>query len=451
MPRKVILSGVGTVNSVIRAADTDSSSFIESDDSRPDVSRGPTERSASSKEALPRKPSLKSRVGVKAGASSKLEAGELSPDMTRINVAPDSQVFIVRTETAKRGGRTVFRVTTSVDGRRGSSSTKAKRLRLQREVASETELVNRVGVEFSKRPKIRLDLTQGWGNLTPDSGARVTPLRNLLDTDTDKCLELDLSNHRPRELRKGAEILKKEFTDQEAWLNAFRDLEIGLLVETFADEISRFSNNPSRMPRLELVCQDQPLFTAVFPLVTSLAEHAASLSRLMRLDLNRYSRSEDVCEAHLPTDEVRIEAYDKFIARLAQLLEDSPSLRVLGLRMNGVDSFALAEIADALVENQVLERLDLSGNPLCTEASEARQSHLGIRVLARALRSGCSLAELDLSFCGLDESAANVLMQAVACNKKLRRINLGGNPIPPGHAIFKDKRIVRIVSIKPGM
>lgn len=447
MPRKVILSGVGAVNSGVRAAGTDSSSLMNADDSRRDVARGSSESAASSRDVLTRKPAMKPRASVKTAASLRFDTKDGSLDLPRAYATPDASRFKVRSESAPRGGS---RGATSVDERRDSSATRAKRFHLQRDAVSEIELVNRGGAEPGKRPKARIDLTQGWDNLAPDAGARMASLRKLRDTGAEKYVELDLSNHRPRELRKGAEVLKKKFPDQEAWLKAFRDLEIGLLVETLGDEISRFSNNPSRMPQLELVCQDQPLFAAVYPLVASLAEHAESLWRLLRLDLNRYSRSEEVCEAHLPTDEARIEAYDKFIDRLAQLLEESPSLRELGLRMNGVDSFALADIADALSGNQVLERLDLSGNPLCTEASDARPSRSGIRGLARALRSGCSLTDLDLSFCGLDDGAADALLQAVARNRKLRRLNLGGNPIRLDHPIFKDKRVVRIVSIKPG-
>jgi hypothetical protein len=141
------------------------------------------------------------------------------------------------------------------------------------------------------------------------------------------------------------------------WRQAFKDVDVGLLVETLIAELERSSANPGGMPELELVCRDQPLFAAVYPLAKCLARNAESLLRLKRLDLSRYSRSEEVCEAFPPIDSDRVKAYDKFIDRIAKLLEDSPSLSELGLRMNGVDSFALAVIADALADNRMLQSL----------------------------------------------------------------------------------------------
>jgi hypothetical protein len=379
--------------------------------------------------------------------SSKHVSTALSPRARREQTPQVSPTFVVRTESVQRGRRTSFRVTTSTteDERPDSSSKVGRQVHRQREVISKAELIEVLGVELRQREKLKLDLSQHWENLAPNAGARSASLRGLLDAGAEKKLALDLSNHRPSALRKGAEVREKEFSDHAAWLGAFKDMEAGLLVETLTDEIARASRLPSRMPQLELVCRDQPLYTAVYPLLKSLAQHASSLPRLKTLDLNRYSRSADVCEAHPPTDRARLKAYDKFIDRLAQLLEESPSLRELGLRMNGVDSFALAMISDALAVNQVLERLDLSGNPLCTETSEARRSHLGIRVLAKALHEYCAVKYLDLSFCGLGERAANILVRALAQNKRLVQINLGGNPIPSGHAIFKVSRVVRVV------
>ena len=72
------------------------------------------------------------------------------------------------------------------------------------------------------------------------------------------------------------------------------------------------------------------------------------------------------------------------------------------------------------------------------------------RDLAEALRKRSALKSLDLSFCGLKKAAANILVQALAQNESLEQVNLGGNPIPPLHPIFKDKRVVRIVNVKPG-
>jgi hypothetical protein len=450
MPRKVISIAKGAVNSDVRAAGADPSYLSESDNSRRALVGKSTHSASSStsdsSDAAPSKPVMRTGARGSAAVSSKPSSTERSSCASRgpLQVSP---TFVVRTESVKRGRRTSFRVTTSTtdEERSYSSSTTGMPFHRQREVISKAELIEELGVELRQRKKLKLDLSQHWDNLVPNAGARSAPLRGLLGAGAEKKLALDLSNHRPGALRKGAEVREKEFSDHGAWLKAFKDMEAGLLVEALTDEIARISRNPSRMPQLELICRDQPLFTAVYPLLKSLAQHARALPRLKALDLNRYSRSADVCEAHPPTDRARLKAYDKFIDRIAHLLEESPSLRELGLRMNGVDSFALAMISDALSVNQVLERLDLSGNPLCTETSEARPSYLGLRVLTRALRRASSMTHLDLSFCGLDARAADLLVRALAQNKKLAQINLGGNPIPPSHAIFQDSRVVRIV------
>ena len=363
-----------------------------------------------------------------------------------------SPTVIVRTGSVRRGMRKSFEMkTATVDGALiNPPATDPEQFSSQGEFSSGKRLRKQVSGAISETRKSYFDLSQRWDDLKSDISARTKPIPGLLDAGGGKLVTIDLSNYRPAALREGAIARIEKGLSYKDWRQAFKDAEVGLVVEALIAELERSSARPGQMPELELVCRDQPLVAAVYPLVKCLARNAESLWRLRRLDLSRYSRGEEVCEAHLPTDEVRIEAYDKFIDRLAQMLEDSPSLRELGLRMNGVDSFALAEIADAVAGNKVLEHLDLSANPLCMEASEARPSRLGIRVLAEALRKRSALKSLDLSFCGLKKAAANILVQALAQNESLEQVNLGGNPIPPLHPIFKDKRVVRIVNVKPG-
>lgn len=368
-----------------------------------------------------------------------------------MRMSATSPGLVVRTQSVSRGRRKSYQMMsiTTTGELIDPLVTPPGNFAGQSEVSSGKRLRKQLGAAISEKTKIYVDLSQRWDNLDSALGARTVPVRGLLDAGAEKKITIDLSNYRPAALREGAIARIEKRLNYKDWRKASKDVEVGLLVETLIVELERSSAKPGQMPELELVCRDQPLFAAVYPLVKCLAVNAESLWRLKRLDLSRYSRSEEVCEANLPTNEVRIEAYDKFIDRLAQLLEDSPSLRELGLRMNGVDSFALAEIADALVGNKVLERLDLSANPLCMEASEARPSRLGIRVLAEALRKRSSLKSLDLSFCGLKKTAADILVQALAHNESLEQINLGGNPIPPLHPIFKNQRVVRIVGVKP--
>lgn len=358
-------------------------------------------------------------------------------------MAATSPSLLVRTQSVSRGKRKSYRMmsVTTAGELIDPLATISADFSSQHEVSSGKRLRMQLGAAISEKTKIYVDLSQRWDNLDSAAGARTAPVPGLLDAGADKKLTLDLSNYRPGALREGARIRNEKISNDKDWRKAFKDLEVGLLVQTLAAELSRISKNPAGMPELKLICRDQPLFTAVYPLVKCLAANAEFLPQLKKLDLGRYSRSADACEASLPTDKAQLNAYDKFIDRLAQLVEWSPSLHELGLRMNGVDSFALAVIADALSHNRGLARLDLSSNPLCTETSEVRTSRRGIRALARALNRDAPVKDLDLSFCGIDGRTADLLAQALVQNKNLQRIHLGGNPIPPGHPIFKDKRV----------
>ncbi len=318
----------------------------------------------------------------------------------------------------------------------------------QGEFSSRKRLRKQLSAAISERKKIYVDLSQRWDNLGSAAGARTAPVRGLLDAGGGKKITIDLSNYRPGALREGARVRNEEIAEHKAWRKAFDDMEVGLLVETLAGEIARISQNPAGMPELKLICHDQPLATAIYPLLKSLAFHAESLPRLRKLDLNRYTRSEEVCEARPPTDKELARAYDKFVSRIAQLISENASLQELGLRMNGVHAYALATMAHALSRNRGLAQLDLSGNPICTQPTDTQPSLIGLRALARALRRNCAIEKLDLSFCGIDERGATMLAHALVHNKSLEQINLGGNPIPPDHEIFRDGRVVRIVGLK---
>lgn len=447
MPRKFISPPVHVAVSDVRAAGADSASRYDYDESGSVIVGGPSDSESDSGDGSAwTSPAMNVRASDRKATLPRHDA--LSVGLAAGNAATiaTSPTVIVRTESVKRGRRLSYEMKMmTVNGDISSAlSTNPEAFSSHGEVSSGKLLRKQLSGAISERRKLYVDLSQRWDNLNSKIDARIKPVPGLLEAGGGKLITIDLSNYRPAALREGAEIRIEKALKYKDWRQAFKDVEVGLLVETLIAELERSSANPGEMPELELVCHDQPLFAAVYPLVKCLAMNAESLLRLKRLDLNRYSRSEEVCEANPPVDSVRVKAYDKFIDRIAQLLEDSPSLSELGLRMNGVDSFALEVIADALPGNKVLQKLDLSGNPLCVETSEARPSRLGIRVLAKVLRRQCVLKSLDLSFCGLDARAADMLAGAIAQNKSLEQINLGGNPIPPGHEIFGDQRVVRV-------
>jgi len=358
---------------------------------------------------------------------------------------------ILRTESVKHGRRASFRIVTVSTGvdrvdppaipmegfRKLAEASSDKRLRKQRDTA------------ISNQGKVYVDVSQRWDNLNAAGGARVAPVRGLLAAAAGKKLTLDLSNHRAGLLREGARVRNETDVVTRDWSKALQDIEVGLVVESLAEEIAGLAKAPGQMPELTLICRDQPLSAAVYPLLKCLALHASTLTQFKQLDLSRTSRSGEVCEARPPTDKVLAKAYDKFADRISVLVMACPSLQSLGLRMNGVHSHALAALAHALSGNRCLRELDLSCNPLTTQASATLPSLVGVRALVRALRAGCTLETLDLSFCGLGKREADLLAQALTHNKVLAKINLGGNPIAPDHVIFKDKRVVRIANAKP--
>ena len=454
MPRKVFSTPVHAAVSDVRAAGADSSPHNDSYESDSVIVDGPSDNTSVSHSAsLSSPPAVRPKSSGCRSAMPRHEAsGEnlVSGNAATIATSP---TVIVRTESVKRGRRLSYEMkSVTVNGEVVSAlSTSPEEFSSHGEVSSGKQLRKQLSGAISERRKFYVDLSQRWDNLNTKIDGRTKLIPGLLEAGGGKSITIDLSNYRPAALRQGAETRIEQTMKYKDWRQAFKDVDVGLLVESLVAELERASVNPGQMPELDLVCRDQPLFAAVYPLVKCLARNAESLMRLNRLDLNRYSRSEEVCEASPPFDSARVKAFDKFIDHLAQLLEDSPSISELGLRMNGVDSFALAVIADALPGNKVLQKLDLSGNPLCTETSEARPSRLGIRVLAKVLRRPCALKNLDLSFCGLDGRAADILMHAIAQNKNLEQINLGGNPIPPNHEIFGNQRVVRIVSVKPAV
>lgn len=342
------------------------------------------------------------------------------------------EVVIIRTE----GGRVDPLSIPKEDFRILTEAKSGKRLREERDNA------------ISNESKVFIDLSQRWDNLNPAAGARVAPVRGLLTAAAGKKLTLDLSNYRTGMLREGARIRNETEVASKDWQKALRDIEAGLVVESLAEEIDRLAKAPAAMPELALICRDQALSTTVYPLVKCLASHASTLTRLKQLDLARSSRSDEVCEARPPTDKALARAYDKFAGRIAQLVSECPSLQTMSLRMNGVHAYALAALAHALSRNQGLQWLDLSCNPLTTQPTAMGPSVTGLRALVRALRAGCALQTLDLSFCGLGNREADLLAEALKHNKMLEKINLGGNPIALAHPIFKDRRVVRDLSMK---
>lgn len=354
-----------------------------------------------------------------------------------------SPVLIVRTYSVREGRKATYRVhsTTSVTSvgsvdddspppERGSSVQDVTRHRATDRKSLRGQVAKLVGAY----PVVCVDLSFNWTDIDQTSGARTALATGLLAGGCDKKLSVDLSNRRLSDLREGAEMRYQRGLAPREWRKAIVDSEAMALAEALCKELQRVSREQKAMPEFGLVCHDQPLDGVVYPLVKTLAEHAAVLGGLARLDLNRYNRSAEARPGSADADA----AMEKYVIRLGMLLATTRSLRELSLRMNGLTSIDLATLM--ISGNATLTRLDVSCNPVCRRTDGTR-SLKGIRVLVRHLRKDTQLTELDLSFCGIDGDAATLLLKGLDGHRSLGRVNLFGNPVSPKHSIFADKRV----------
>lgn len=440
--------------------DSDSSDYSECDvparnsasesPPRPRMKSGTRAASCSSTETLsasvspPPSPEPQPPSVGKVGSVS--TASPASPVSTISTASRTSPVLVVRTYSVREGRKATYRVhsTTSISAsalddsdaaamERGLSVPDVMRHRAPDRKSLRVQVAKLVGA-YSE---VCVDLSYNWTDIDQTSGARTALATGLLSGGRSKKLSIDLSNRRIADLREGAEMRYRQGLGAKEWRKAIIDTEAVALAEALCKEIARVRREQVQMPEFGLVCHDQPLAGVVYPLVKALAAASPALNGLTRLDLNRYSRSAEVLEAR-PDSADAAEATERYVIRLAMLLGTTRSLRELGLRMNGLGALDLATLMVA--GNATLTRLDLSCNPVCVRPDQQR-SLKGLRELVRHLRKDDRLVELDLSFCGLDAAAADLLLKGLQGHRKLDKVNLTGNAIPTGHPIFRDARV----------
>lgn len=283
-----------------------------------------------------------------------------------------------------------------------------------------------------------IDLSHNWKSHPNQKGLRAAATVGLFSAGSNKWLRIDISNYRFSTSRQGNAY---PVLSPAEWGKLTQDKEGASLVAMLNKELARIAVRNDVMPAFDLICLDQPLYTVVYPLIRQLAAYCAALSGLRTLNLNCGSLNEGIREGRM--GEVgTANKFAKFVDRVATILVNSPSLEFMGLRGNGIGPRRLVTIAKALQNNAVLERLDLSRNPLCYLPSTDRKIIAGIRALKKSLLSNTKLDRLNLSFCGINEKAADELLRALTKNKTLQFVDLTGNSINEEHAIFKDPRVV---------
>mmetsp|Transcript_18116 Transcript_18116/g.40191 ORF Transcript_18116/g.40191 Transcript_18116/m.40191 type:complete len:256 (+) Transcript_18116:221-988(+) len=112
---------------------------------------------------------------------------------------------------------------------------------------------------------------------------------------------------------------------------------------------------------------------------------------------------------------------DKGAAFLADMLRTNASLIELWLRDNNLTSTSATALAQNLQSNVALQELWLGGNELGDE---------GATSLAAAIHEGCcALSVLDLSNNGITDVGARTLLEALASNHHITKVDLSGNDI----------------------
>mmetsp|Transcript_22190 Transcript_22190/g.47992 ORF Transcript_22190/g.47992 Transcript_22190/m.47992 type:complete len:255 (-) Transcript_22190:1539-2303(-) len=112
---------------------------------------------------------------------------------------------------------------------------------------------------------------------------------------------------------------------------------------------------------------------------------------------------------------------DKGAAFLADMLRTNASLIELWLRDNNLTSTSATALAQNLQSNVALQELWLGGNELGDE---------GATSLAAAIHEGCcALSVLDLSNNGITDVGARTLLDSLASNHHIAKVDLSGNDI----------------------
>jgi hypothetical protein len=399
----------------------------------------------------PRRPRMRAGAAVASnpGIESPPSSGAMPPGLAESRPPPSGRtapLLIVRTYSVREGRKATYRVQSTtlvraVDAdatvvpplERGLSVQDVVRRRAADRKSLRVQVAKLVGAY----PEVCVDLSYHWSDTDQTSGARTALAAGLLAGSRRKKLSIDLSNQRIKDLREGAQMRCHQNLSAKKWRKSIIDSEAAALAEALCKELARVCREQILMPEFGLICHDQPLADVVYPLTKALANGAAVLTGLKRLDLSRYSRSSEIPAAR-PDAAEAADAMERYVIRLAMLLASTHSLRELCLRMNGLSALDLATLMVA--DNKTLAKLDLSCNPIC-ELPDGVRSMKGMRELVRHLHRYQELVELDLSFCGLDEKAADLLLKGLDGHPGLEKINLTGNHILMNHAVFKDARV----------
>ncbi len=426
------------VSSVSNFSRASSASGSAPDGGAKDVRKqGKKPQRASMQERLPSQSAARDEWGLGSTATTVRHSDELArkDDM-------EERTIVLRAHSERRGRRHSFRLEEGVPLSGLESSSVRSPSAAPRPVFDHgRSLRQRLALQIVGHDKVVVDLSHRWDTLDKDHGARTKLIHGLLVAGHDKLIRIDLSNHRIADLRGWAEV-----RGQRGWVEDHRrhvvaDKEAPAVVKALKEETMRALREQQEMPALELTCRDQSLSAVVLPLVKRLGKVASLVSGLQVLDLNRYTRSAEVGGAVTPGDARAEKLITLFVDALARILSSNRSLKTLGLRMNGIGPRDLVTIATAAGCSTSLNKLDLSCNPLCESFGEASPMLDGMLAMKYALAANATLTELDLSFCNINEDAADLLVQALTSNKTLKRVVLSGNPIGRDHPVFTDKRV----------
>lgn len=283
-------------------------------------------------------------------------------------------------------------------------------------------------------------------------GLRQLALKNLLESDHIKEFILDVS-HDPYKFasheipdhinlwsgkvnKNEARGLKNENKQIAQWKSDLK--ERGKLSDTLCESLRKFSKSAgSSSVSFALKCVNQPFKIFLAPLAQTLADCKEGLGAINSLDLG-FSFFVSGYEYEYSKTGQNMVLMATYANNLARFIESNKKLKHVSLCRNDMNSTLLLPVAKALRQNMSLESLDISKNYL---SSHSGNSEVLIKTLIDSLAGKPSLRHVNLAGCGLNDGAADLLLDFLKQNPRVTICIAENMMISESHPIFKLENI----------
>ena len=260
------------------------------------------------------------------------------------------------------------------------------------------------------------ELNIGWNNITEEAAKDIA----AVILNNDKLQRLNLSGNKLRAT--GIIIIAKKLQN----LSSLFELNIGWnnITEEAANDIAAVILNNNDLKALNL--SGNPLKTAGIVTIAKALKNISTLSE-WRIDWNNVTEEAADDIASVIQNNRKLQILDicgnKFqtvgVIKIAKSLQNIFYLSELYLNSVGITEETAGNVADVIVSNNKLQRLNLSGNTLKTT---------GIIKIARVLKTISSLSELRIKWNNITEEAADDIAAVILKNcRKLQILDISGN------------------------